>query len=407
MTGASTDRSIVAARWATLALAAMPVLGMRPMVAVIAGWLAVVAWHFVRHPRRPSPSQIRWTLLFGAGFLLMLLDLTRATELAVAWAIVERGAALLLLPVGFLALCAPVDLRTRQQATDVFSVSALLLGLFGYGHLIWSGPSPQFADHGLDAYALRNSFALYTGVHGTYAAYFLYLGALFQAVSILDHREGRGWRSVLFTLLVIMGAVLAARMPTMAFLAALVAMWWTGLPAARALMATVVALAVMAALTMFVPSLRERAAQVWTSEWEVPTTRPINSVNVRIGITYCAVGLLEEHPIAGMGLASVQPAMDACQQGLSPVYADEQYDTHCQPLHWWLAFGLPGLAAFLALFLLPLRLAWRERDTTYVVFLVFLLLCSLTENLLARQWGVVLFAGMNALLFATRRQRTG
>ena len=122
-------RSIVAARWATSRW--------RPCRC----WACGPWWRGDRrmargrgvgtsfgHPRRPSPSsQIRWTLLFERVSCSCCWTWPVLLNLQRLWAMGERGAALLLLPVGFLALGAPVDLRTRQQAIDVFSVSALLL----------------------------------------------------------------------------------------------------------------------------------------------------------------------------------------------------------------------------------------------------------------------------------------
>ena len=404
MSASTRELSAQLARVATLVLAAMPVLGMRPMVAVIAGWLGIVAWHFARHPRRPSPAQVRWTLLFGAGFGLMLLDLARADDLAEAWSLAERGAALLLMPLGFLVLRAPVDKHLRREALDVFSITALLLGGYGFGSLLLHGPAPGLEDQGWSAYGVRNGFAYHTGMHATYAAYFLFLGALFQLERGLSVTTGRTIRFGAGLLLAVLGLGLAARMPAFAFGVGVLVLLWTHLDRARAIRWTVLLAGALVAMVALISPVRERAMQVVRTPFVIPTAGAANSVNVRAGILHCTVDLLEEHALVGLGLPEVQPALDRCEEALSPVYRQEHYDTHCQPLHWWLAFGLPGLAAFLALFLVPLRLAWLERDGTYLVFLLFLLLCALTENLLARQWGVVLFAGMNALLFATRRK---
>jgi hypothetical protein len=54
-----------------------------------------------------------------------------------------------------------------------------------------------------------------------------------------------------------------------------------------------------------------------------------------------------------------------------------------------------------------LRRAWRAHDAAHLAFLVFLLLCMATENLLARQWGVVLFACFNALFIAAPTDEEG
>ncbi|HEX2617023.1 MAG TPA: O-antigen ligase family protein, partial [Flavobacteriales bacterium] len=151
------------------------------------------------------------------------------------------------------------------------------------------------------------------------------------------------------------------------------------------------------------PSTRERLAQAFHSE-PMPTATTANALNIRVPITQCSLELLEQHWILGMGQPRVQPALDACYGRFGiPQLRDGSYSTHCQPLHWWIAFGLAGLAAFLVLFGVPLREAFRRADGQAVGFLLIIVLCCLTENVLARQWGVVLFAYVNALLLAGRR----
>jgi O-antigen ligase len=122
-------------------------------------------------------------------------------------------------------------------------------------------------------------------------------------------------------------------------------------------------------------------------------------VSERFVVGHCSGELLKDHALFGLGQAAVQPALDACYaQFNDPRYLNGSYSTHNQLVHWWLSFGVLGALCFLALFIGPIRMAWITGDARLVAFLVFALLCCTTENLLARQWGVVPFAFFLSLL---------
>ncbi|HNK42582.1 MAG TPA: hypothetical protein PL002_15445, partial [Flavobacteriales bacterium] len=63
-------------------------------------------------------------------------------------------------------------------------------------------------------------------------------------------------------------------------------------------------------------------------------------------------------------------------------------------------FGVVGVGLYVVYFGTLLIRAWQRRDAAHLGFLVLLMLCSTTENLLTRQWGVVLFTCFNALFIA-------
>ena len=48
-------------------------------------------------------------------------------------------------------------------------------------------------------------------------------------------------------------------------------------------------------------------------------------------------------------------------------------------------------------------IARQRGDALHMAFLLFMLLCCLTEDLLTRQWGVVFFAFFNTLFVAGGR----
>ena len=393
---------------ATLLLTLMPVLAPRAMVAVIAVWLALLTLRVAIDPVPVTRAHVRHFLFLVLPFLVMLLDNLRAPDLAEGWKYTERGAALLLFPLGFLLLGAPSTAPFRRAMTDVFSAAAVALALYAnIGIAIGGVPS---GTGGGFAYDYRAAFSAITAIHPPYAAYFLLSAALFQLDHVLAGAWHRAWRIATIAGLFIAAALLASRMPLIAFIAAGLCIVALRLPRKKALAVAGALVGGGALIALALPGTGQRIVESFGATKMPATAYEVTSSNIRTVIAHCTREAIGEHWLLGTGQARAQATLDACYRPFGiPLLLDGSYGTHDQPLHWWLCFGIAGIGLFLVYFGALLRDAWRARDTAHLAFLVLLLGSMLTENVLARQWGTVLFACFNALFVAGRMEvgRTG
>jgi len=383
----------------------MPLLGMRPMVFVIIVWLILAL--FVRM-RSANPTMVDRTALIvlSVPFLLIVLDLLRADSIASGWPFVERSAALVVFPIGFLLLGAPTDARTRSWFTTVFTLSGTVLAvvvnalMLPYLSEAWEIDAPFSSTY-------RYELADISGVHPPYAAYWFLVGALFQLDVLLGAfnkwRPLRSllWRTASVIILVVTALFIGSRMPLFAFGAGVVVLLFMRLPRAVAVRLSVLAMFLLGAAVLLSPGIRERMVEVLPFGNTTAQHIAMNSIEIRGPITDCSLALLEENWIVGVGAAEVQRSLDVCygSLGLDHMVASG-YGPHDQALHWWLSYGILGLAAFALLFGWCIRRAWQRKDALHLSFLLFMLLCSFTEDLLTRQWGVVLFACFNTFFVA-------
>ncbi len=382
----------------TLALACMPLLGPRAMVAVIAIWLTVLVVRALLDPVPITASMVRWCVFLALPFLLMLPDVLRGPDASIGWKYAERSTSLLLFPAGFLLLGAPASRRFRQAMIDLFSLCAALLAVYANIGVAVSDVPPEVKAMPGYAYSYRAMFSAVTSLHPPYAAYYFLTAALFQLTRALDDRKGRAWRIAALLVLFVSALLLASRMPLMAFVAAAIPLFLMRLSRRTAALAITALLLVSVALVALAPSARQRAAEIFLSTGPPSTESEVTSTNIRMPLAHCALETLREHWLLGTGQANAQSVLDDCYRQFDiPLLLDGSYGTHNQLLHWWLCFGIAGLVLFIVYSGVLLRRAWRARDSAHLAFLIFLLLCMMTENLLARQWGVVLFACFNAL----------
>lgn len=386
---------------ATLALACMPLLGLRAMVVVIAIWLTLLALRASVDPVPVEKVALRWCLFLALPFLVMLADMLRADDLSSAWKHVERSASLLLFPAGFLLLGAPAGKRFREAMMDLFSAAAAVLAIYANVALAFTEVPPDVQAMPGYAYSYRAMFSIVTSLHPPYAAYFFLAAGLFQLVRVVGGADRKPWRIAAVLLLFVAAALLASRMPLVAFVAAAAAMLLRELPRKAAIGATVSVLLGSLVLVALAPNARQRVEEVFSSTGPPAEQAEVTSTNIRVPIAHCSMETIRAHWLLGTGESGAQTALDECYRQFNiPLLLDGSYGTHDQLLHWWLCFGVVGLLLFIGYFGVLLRTAWKHRDAAHLAFLIFLVFSMFTENLLARQWGVVLFACFNALFIA-------
>ncbi|MBK8340768.1 MAG: O-antigen ligase family protein [Flavobacteriales bacterium] len=379
-----------------LSIGALLLLAAQPILPLQLGALAVIIFAVVQIARAVQLRMVieRRSVLLVAGlalpFLLLAIASLVATDHGAAWIVAERTLALAVLPICMLLMPAPPVGRTL--VLDVFSIAAVALGLYTNLGFAWVDPELFMAT----ARDFREAFAAHTGIHAVYAAYYFFAAALLQLHAATERRSPLRWSAC--ALLVLFGLLLASRMPIIAFVGAAPIILFRARAAKRPALIALVTLIIAGAL---LPTVRERVHEAWSTPAELPSSVGLNSVNERIAVLHCAVDLLEERVLIGMGPHRVRAAMDAC---LAPIangaLADGHHGPHMQPLLWWIGLGLPGLLAFVLLFGLSAHHAWRHRDHLHLAFLLFFLLNCLTEDALDRQWGVLLFALINTWLIA-------
>lgn len=122
----------------------------------------------------------------------------------------------------------------------------------------------------------------------------------------------------------------------------------------------------------------------------------LSSTNLhRITLWKNAIDLFRQKPITGYGLLGTKKAMDA----YNAPYTTTHFNTHNQYLMFLLMGGCLGGMLFLVSQLILLLRSVRAADYIYTVFLITILLSLLTENLISRHTGVVLYAFFNALFY--------
>lgn len=123
---------------------------------------------------------------------------------------------------------------------------------------------------------------------------------------------------------------------------------------------------------------------------------------MRQEIWSCAIMLIREKPIFGVGYDNVQNELNECYEKTSehPVLyrGKSKKNAHNQFFQITLATGILGACAFLALIVYALRQSLVKSDNLLFSFITFTLLCFLTESHLERNHTIYIFYFFVSLL---------
>lgn len=115
------------------------------------------------------------------------------------------------------------------------------------------------------------------------------------------------------------------------------------------------------------------------------------STSMRLGIYKCAFKLIESNPIFGYGIGDAQRELNLCYACESNILLKNRFNSHNQYLDILIKTGFFGLSVFIYFIFFNVRKAIKSSNGLILQILFFYCLIFLSENILLRQSGVILF----------------
>lgn len=388
--------------WSIYSIALLPVVpyNVNSMCMMLFAVAAIVLFKMEKRRKEPEAHKKAATglfLLFAGNFFLFVGALSYSNNIHEGLSFLNHELPMLLFPFIFFLL--PVSLYKNRSIIDctltIFLCANLLLcmwlllrywqlGLFNEldkassFNTIFRDVTNEITGKHPTYLSLYFSFAIGVAVYNTARSKQLFLKVL-NVVSIL--------------LLVFLILVLASRTPVVATFAALF-IYLIRLIRQKKLR-WIIVLLLLPMCILFVrltPSIYSRVMETVYTEWKVPEGMKYNSTNLRVGIYKCAWQLIGQRPITGYGTGSDEKVLNECYaQFPTDAYQITYYNTHNQYLNFWLLTGITGILLFLFSLGYAFYLALKHRDNVFLYFVILFAIGFLTENILSRQAGAVVY----------------
>lgn len=164
-------------------------------------------------------------------------------------------------------------------------------------------------------------------------------------------------------------------------------------------------------LSFLFPSTIKRFKSVTNYKFTYDNTNPVNQfhgeikqenwngLTLRLAMWSCGIEVFNNNPLIGVSAGDYIDELMKVYKERNFHYAYErEWGVHNQYIETMVSFGLLGLAVFSYGFIYPVYLSVKKGNYLHAIVLLLFLLAFLTESILNRFMGVVLFAFFNSLL---------
>lgn len=398
-------------RYITALVAAFPVLGSKAGNVSVMLWCVYSLFIVIKEQSyKLEKKDIRDIIVLSVLYLSYIISYFFATDKHEAGKLLERNIPFLVFPLFMVMNKRFITQKTLRLSLNVYVISCILLCLYVWGILVSQGIDRIFKEDNYYNPVIRNIFSDTTGIH------LPYLGMMFVfASSILLYEMltavGRNYvlllgRTLGLVFLLVSVAAFMAR--TSLFIFFIVAVFFSlkKIKTAKQLLWVGALGLVFTTAILLLPSSQRRIKESLSAKYELPHAgQPSEEVNFRYGVYHCVKEVLAENWLTGVGAGNVQQELNACYSAYTyrgpDDFTNTTYNSHNQYFDIMLKYGIFGLVVFVV------SLFWgiKNTNTIYQGFVIIIVIALLTENLFARQAGIIFFGFFNALFFVAKREQ--
>lgn len=369
-----------------------------------ANWLLGKKYLQIRALRNNYPF-----LLFAFFYFLHIVGLSYTANLGTGLFQLEKNAMFLVLPF-VMATSRKFNKRELHVLFKLFMASVMLACFICLGYAFYRNSKPNIEGINWLFFAYWD-FTDIISIQPDYLAVYVSFSILILLWMAIENRNRYGRNKLAFvilTILIFIGflGLLSARMP---ILALFIILCTTFLIYFYKEKKTITGLLVIAAfsslfvLTMTqIPIVKERfyalLGMTEKLEWVTRYGDGTQLQDVRLRKWNCALNIISNHPIFGVGTGDVQDELQKQYKKTNfRVALEAKFNAHNQFLQTFIALGVVGLLSLLACLLVPAAIAIKQKQFLYVAFVSLFSLCCLTESMFERQFGIVFFGLFNSL----------
>jgi O-antigen ligase len=370
------------------------------MTSMAIGLLLLYAiWDFIKtDTAKPNIIRFRPSLIYALPFLLYIIALLWTQDMKKGLELVGRMASILIIPISIIGLKPFKKVESIYLFFKLYIISSFvyvvvtMLFLFLSRDLILNQPNSYFS-----VLTLRNSIDNIPLI-GEHAIYF----SLFVGVALLIlyyHRFKNKYVNTLFCITFLVAIVIASSRGVIAGLVIVsLLIVFQEIKSRKKAVIIAVLLLFGSSVISFITPIKSRINEILNTKNIYPVGLHYNSFNLRVAIYDCSLNIIKRNPLIGYGPGDVQSELNECYKKFdTEAFTKITYNTHNQYLDYLASFGILGTIIILLAFYYYFKIALKGKNRLYLNFLILFYIIFLTENILYRNSGMVLFVTFNCL----------
>jgi len=379
--------------WAVLLLAFIPIIPNGIKWVPVAILLLVSLFHF-----KNQDYNLKWFFVNTSIYLFILVSLIYTNNWAFGIKKLETSFSLFIFPLIFF-LILPKNIFKEAlmlKFMKLFITSSIIFSIIIITYILFDNSIEYTEGFYTNNYRKAVEGIPLIGQHSIYASIFLAIAIIFS--SHLFYRKGALLTKDLKLFFVISSVVNATLIIMLSSKGVIISLI-TILPIIffkklfkknnkiRAL--TSFCIIILVVLSLFVYNRRMNEMIRFETYGEVDTNY---SNSYRINIYKCSFQIIKERWLFGYGVGDAQIALDDCYKNENELLLKKTYNSHNQFLDIWIKTGIFGLLTFITFLYLNFQRAIKTNNFILLSILLLYTLIFLTENILVRQSGVILFS---------------
>lgn len=359
----------------------------------------IVAKHYTRVPSLGGETSF---LIFAVFYFLHVIGLTYTTNLETGFFQLEKKAVLFLFPL----ILATSDKFTREEIKlflKMFVSSVMMACIICLVYAFYRNAQPQIKGTNW-LFFTYHDFTEIISIQPNYLALYVSFSILILLAFLFQTRNSlkkRFWILLNTFALVLFLVLLSGRTQIVAlfFIVSVGTIIYfhkkTMILKGLAIMA--IFTTALFSLIIQVPVIKERFYSLFginkQPEWINLYGDGSQLEDVRIRKWKCALDIIADHWLIGVGTGDVQDALQAQYKKTNfQVAFDSQFNAHNQFLQTAIGLGFIGFVSLCSCIAIPAITAIKKQQHLFSAFLALFTICSMTESILERQLGIVFFA---------------
>lgn len=354
------------------------------------------------HPPKPS---IKTLVYNSAFFLIMLLSLLYTDNLDYAEKRITVMVGLIIIPLAFYFFESKQTLNYDKLVHQFYTFFFVSTVIFFIGVFVQNYFNDHFNEFIFRDYSerLNSRYGKYS-MHPIYGSLYLSFALIF-AVPLYSQLSKFWHKAALIIASLFLATILAllTRKGIITVTLLIFLFYFVRNEKRKSLIYLGLFAVILFVISYSIPALKSRYVELFNTILN-DRLSSMGSTSLRIEVYNCAFESIRQSPFIGYGIGDTKEILMNCYAGLPEVFNGKYFNSHNQFLSAWLIAGIAGVLSLLAMMIYNFKLALRNKDFVHIAGLVLLFTTLLTENILERQNGVILFSFfINFFAFKTQK----
>jgi O-antigen ligase len=370
--------------------------------------VSVIILHYFKRPKFQKNTffeKFRYFLITAGFFLILAVSILYTSNREFGLLILVHGLYLIIYPFLFIFFVEDITKKHLQQIFFSFLTACGVYFVYIQYSFFNAGLYTNFRPAEFNELPFRDVVMTlpFGSIHPTYISMWFLFSALYLIHFLFENKT-----SVYVQILIIVGicvlvfssVILSVKITMLAFFFSSLLLFYLMVKNKLVMGLSVLMIVIVFIFGVFnISFLRARFVDEFkATELKPPVGLATNSLNIRVGIFDCSVEVFKDNWLFGTGVGDSQEELNKCYTSFQTnVYKEHNYDTHNNFFDIAIATGIIGLLAFVGMLVFHISESIRYGNTLFLVFLAFMVVCMLPENILSRNHGVVFYSLFSSL----------